>query len=108
MVDYVIALATNNQLKLRADDIISKAKANYESKLEPVVELMETLFSKKEELDEVAELIPNSTYFRSIHYKTEKSWSCKRRVVTKVVYGNKGLKIRQVVTSIPAKKNLFF
>lgn len=103
-VDYAIAMSTNTQLKLRANDIIAKAKADYEAQLEPVIELMETLFSKEEELDEVAELIPNSTYFRSIRYKTEKSWSCERRVVTKVVYGNKGLKIRHVVTSISAKK----
>ena len=85
-------MSTNNRLKLRANDIIAKAKADYEAQLEPVVELMETLFSKQEELEEVPKLIPNSTYFRSIRYKTEKSWSRQRRVVTKVVYGNNGLK----------------
>ncbi len=68
------------------------------------MELIETFFSKEEDLEEVAELIPNSTYFRSLRYKTEKSWSCERRVVTKVVYGNNGLKIRHVVTSLSAKK----
>ncbi len=103
-VDYAIAISTNSQLKLRANDIIAKAKADYQAQLEPVFELMETLFSKEEELEEVAELVPNSTYFRSIRYKTEKSWSCQRRVVTKVVYGSKGLKIRHVVTSLSAKK----
>ena len=65
---------------------------------------METVFSKEEDLEEVAELIPNSTYFRSIRYKTETSWSCERRVVTKVVYGSNGLKIRHVVTSLSAKQ----
>ena len=93
-------MGTNSQLKLRAGDIIAKAKADYEAQLKPVVELMETLFSKEEELEEVAELVPNSTYFRSLRYKTEKSWSCERRVVTKVVYGSNGLKIRHVVTSL--------
>ncbi len=104
LVDYAIAMGTNSQLKLRAGDIIAKAKADYEAKLEPVVELMETVFSKEEDLEEVAELIPNSTYFRSLRYKTETSWSCERRVVTKVVYGSNGLKIRHIVTSLSAKK----
>ncbi len=104
LVDYVIAMATNSQLKLRAGDIISKARADYEATFEPVVELMETLFSKEEELEELAELVPDSTYFRSLRYKTEKSWSSPRRVVTKVVYGSNGLKIRHVVTSLSVKK----
>jgi len=103
-VDYVIAMATNNQLKLRASDTIEKAKQDYEQRLEPVVELMESLFTKDEELDEVPKLVPNSTWFRSLCYQTEKSWSCQRRVVTKVCYGSEGLKIRHVVTSIPASK----
>ncbi|WP_172963216.1 transposase, partial [Microcystis aeruginosa] len=45
-VDYAIAMGTNNQLKLRASDIIEKSKRDYEQRLEPVVELMETLFAK--------------------------------------------------------------
>ena len=68
LVDYVIAMGTNSQLKLKSGDIIAKAKADYEAQLEPVVELMETFFSKEEDLEEVAELIPNSTYFRSLRY----------------------------------------
>ncbi len=103
-VDYVLAMATNSQLKLRASDIIEKARADYEQRLEPVVELMETLFSKDEDLEEVPKLVTNSTWFRSLCYQTEKSWSCQRRVVTKVCYGSEGLKIRHVVTSLPASK----
>ncbi len=103
-VDYVLAMATNSQLKLRASDIIEKAKADYELRLDPVVELMETFFSKDEELEEVPKLVPNATWFRSLCYQTEKSWSCQRRVVTKVCYGSEGLKIRHVVTSLPASK----
>ena len=37
-------------------------------------------------------------------HKTQDSWSRSRRVVTKVAYGSKGLKIRHVVTSLPADK----
>ncbi len=50
-VDYVLAMATNSQLKLRASDTIEKAKRDYEQRLEPVNELMETLFSKDEDLE---------------------------------------------------------
>ena len=103
-VDYAIAMGTNNQLKLRASDIIEKAKKDYEQRLEPVVELMDTLFAKEEDLELVRKLVPDSTWFRSLCYQTEKSWSCQRRVVTKVIYGSKGLEIRHVVTSLPASK----
>ena len=103
-VDYVIAMSTNSQLKLRASDIIEKAMVDYESRLEPVVKLMDSLFSKDEELEEVRKLVTNSIWFRSLCYQTEKSWTCQRRVVTKVGYGSDGLKIRHVVTSLPASK----
>ena len=73
-VDYVIAMATNNQLKLRASDIIEKAKKDYEQRLEPVVELIETLFAKEEDLEIVSKLVPAATFFRSLCYQTESSW----------------------------------
>ena len=103
-VDYVLAMATNSQLKLRASDIIEKAKADYDERLKPVTKLMETLFSPNEELEEVGQLVPESTWYRSLCYKTQKSWSRSRRVVTKVCYGSKGSKMRHVVTSLPASK----
>jgi hypothetical protein len=103
-LDYVLAMATNNQLKLRASDVIQKAKNDYEQRLEPVTELMEDLFSKDEDLELVSKLVPNSTWFRSLCYQTETSWSRQRRVVTKVAYGGEWLKIRHVVTSISASK----
>ena len=82
-VEYSIAMATNSQLKLRASDIIEKAKNKYEGKLKPVIELMDSCFSKDEDLEEVRKLVPSSTWYRSLCYQTEKSWSCQRRVVTK-------------------------
>ena len=100
-VNYVIAMATNSQLKLRATNLIEKAKKEYEEKLLPVTKLMDSLFSKDEDLEEVRKLVPNATWFRSIYYQTEKSWSRQRRVVTKVVYGSEGLELRHVVTSLP-------
>lgn len=103
-VDYVLAMATNSQLKLRAIDVIEKAQADYEQRLEPVTELMETLFSADESLESARQLVPESTWYRSLCYQTQKSWSCSRRVVTKVCYGSEGLKIRHVVTSLPASK----
>ena len=86
-VDYVLAMATNSQLKLRALDIIKKATTDYEQRLEPVTALMETLFSPNEVLEEAAQLVPESTWYRSLCYKTHQSWSRSRRVVTKVCYG---------------------
>ncbi len=47
-VDYVLAMATNSQLKLRASDVIEKAKIDYQQRLEPVTKLIETLFSPDE------------------------------------------------------------
>ncbi len=104
-VDYVLAMATNSQLKLRASDIIKKAQTDYESRLEPVTKLMETLFAPDEELKEANKLVPESTWYRSLCYKTQESWSRSRRVVTKVCYGSKGSKMRHVVTSLPAVIN---
>ena len=50
-VDYVFAMATNHQLKLRAKQTIEKAKNDYEQRLEPVIELRDSCFSKNEELE---------------------------------------------------------
>ena len=66
-------------------DIIEKAKSDYEQRLEPVTKLMETLFSPEEKLEEVGELVPESTFYRSLCYKTQKSWSRSRRVVTLIL-----------------------
>ena len=101
-VDYILAMATNSQLKLRASDIITKAKADYQSRLEPVTKLMETLFPPNRELKEAKKLVPSATWYRSLCYKTQTSWSRSRRVVTKVCHGCHGSKMRHVVTSLPA------
>lgn len=103
-IDYILAMATNSQLKLRASDILEKAKTDYNERLEPVTKLMETLFSTNEELLEAKKLVPESTWYRSLCYKTQKSWSRSRRVVTKVCYGSKGSQMRHVVTSLAASK----
>ncbi len=103
-VDYVLAMATNSQLKLRASDIIEKAKADYESRLKPVTKIRSTLFSPEEELEEAKKLVPESTWYRSLCYKTQQSWSRSRRIVTKVCHGFHGSKMRHVVTSLPASK----
>jgi hypothetical protein len=71
-------MGTNSQLKLRACDIIEKAKNEYEQKLEPVIELMDSCFSKDKDLEEVRKLFPNLTWDRSLCCQTEKSWSRQR------------------------------
>ncbi len=103
-LDYILAMATNSQLKLRASDIIEKAKADYQQRLKPVTELMEILFSPDEELEEAKKLVPESTWYRSLCYETQKSWSRSRRVVTKFCHGAHGSQMRHVVTSLPASK----
>ncbi len=103
-VDYVFGMATNSQLKMRASDVIAKAKADYEQRLAPVTSLMEELFSPNEDLTVALELVRESLWYRSLTYKTQRSWSCARRVVTKVAYDSQGLKMRFVVTSLAATK----
>ncbi len=66
---------------------------------------METFFSTDEELEEAKNKVPESTWYRSLCYKTQQSWSRSRRVVTKVCYGCHGAKMRHVVTSLPAVIN---
>lgn len=103
-VDYVLAMATNNQLQRRANEIITKAKKDYGQRLEPVTALMSEMFSPSDDISEASELVSPAIWDRSLCYKTQESWSRSRRVVTKVCYGSKGLKIRHVVTSLPADK----
>ncbi len=103
-LDYVLAMGTNSQLQRRANDVITKAKNDYLKRLEPVSSLMEQMFSPSEEVSEASELVPPAVWYRSLCYKTIDSWTRSRRVVTKVAYGSKGLKIRHVVTSLPADK----
>ena len=103
-VDYVLAMSTNSQLQRRASDVITKAKDDYGKRLEPVSALMEQMFSPDEEVSEAEQLVPPAIWYRSLCYKTQNSWSRDRRVVTKVTYGSKGVKLRHVVTSLPASK----
>lgn len=103
-VDYVFGMATNSQLRMRASDVIVKAKADYEQRLTPVTSLMEELFSPDEDLTVAGELVRVALWYRSLTYKTKNSWSRARRVVTKVAYDSQGLKMRFVVTSLAAAK----
>ncbi len=103
-VDYVLAMSTNSQLQRRASDVITKARDDYAKRLEPVSALMEQMFSADDEVSEAEELVPPAIWYRSLYYKTQKSWSRDRRVVTKVTSGSQGVKIRHVVTSLPASK----
>lgn len=103
-VDYVFGLATNNQLRMRASDIIAKAQADYEQRLTPVTCLMEKLFRPDEDLSVAEELVRETLWYRSLSYKTQTSWSRNASVVTKVTYDSQGLKMRFVVTSLPAAK----
>ncbi|MCC5620790.1 transposase, partial [Nostoc sp. CHAB 5715] len=83
----------------------NRASLEFEQKLSTVVSFLETLFIPDEELQQQAsELIDNSTWYKSLDYKTRESWSRSRRVVSKVEYGAKGNNIRFIVTSLTTKK----
>lgn len=101
-VDYVFGLATNSQLRMRASDVVKKASADYEQRLTPATSFLEHFFQPEEDLTIVKELVPGCVWYRSLYYKTQKSWSRSRRVVTKVAYDSQGLKMRFVVTSLKA------
>ena len=69
-----------------------------------VIPSLDSTISPDEQPESVGQLVPEATWYRSLCYKTQQSWSCARRVVTKVCYGSEGLQIRHVATSLPAAK----
>ncbi|WP_229551407.1 IS1380 family transposase [Nostoc sp. CHAB 5836] len=104
-VDYVFGLAQNSRLIQMTTTTQNRAKLEFNEKLSTVVSFLETVFNPNEQLSEVAsDLINNSILYKSLDYKTRESWSCSRRVVSKVEYGAKGTNIRFVVTSLTTKK----
>jgi hypothetical protein len=104
-VDYVFGLAQNSSLIGLTRTTQSRASLEFEQKLSTVVSFLETMFKPDEELAEFAgDLINNSIWYKSLDYKTRKSWSRSRRVVFKVEYGVKGTNVRFVVTSLSTNK----
>ncbi len=102
-VDYVFGLATNERVRRGVAEIISKASAEYDQRLIPVVSFWEKQFHPDEDISEEAQqLVKGSLHYRSLYYKRSDSWSRFRRVVSKVTYDDQGLKLRFVVTSLPA------
>lgn len=85
-VEYVIAMATNAALERMSQDIEAKAKAEWER------------------CQTVEPPLLGTPWYRSINYRTQDSWSRRRRVVAKVTYDEDGAHRRFVVTSIPASK----
>lgn len=61
-VDYVFGLASNNQLRMRAFDVIEKASADYEQRLTPATSFLEQLFRPEEDLSVVKELVPGEVW----------------------------------------------
>ena len=103
-VDYVFGLSKNSRLMTMTRETQRQARASYEHTLQTVESFLETLFHPEEELKEVENLVLPCVLYRSLNYQTEKSWSRFRRVVSKVEYSSTGVKVRFVVTSIPAEK----
>lgn len=104
-VDYVFGLAQNSRLIQMTQPTQNRAKQEYLQKLQTTVSFFETLFNPDEELEKQAtELIDSAIWYRSLSYQTRESWSCTRRVVSKVEYGATGAKTRFVVTSLRTDK----
>jgi Transposase DDE domain group 1 len=114
--EVIAGKSTINRLEYCPEEILDRSQSRYH-KIEHQPEKIEKVFvdiflnsyarPPREiilDLEEVRKLVPSSTWFRSINYRTEKSWSCQRRVVTKVCYGSEGLTIHHVVTSLSASK----
>ncbi|HEY9833512.1 MAG TPA: IS1380 family transposase [Stenomitos sp.] len=103
-VDYVFGLSKNSRLMTMTRETQHQARVSYEYTKQTVESFLETLFHPDEELKEVENLVLPCVLYRSLNYQTEKSWSRFRRVVSKVEYSHKGIKVRFIVTSIPSKK----
>ena len=85
-VDYVFGYASNSRLQRRTHQLELKAKENYEY---------------YQEVDPSYEPPP---LYRTVYYRTLKSWKCFRRLVCQLSYDKHGVHRRFVVTSIPASK----
>jgi Transposase DDE domain group 1 len=79
-VDYVFGMARNKRLEPMIADEIARAKATYET-------------------TKTAACV-----FKELDYRTKKSWSKSRRVVSKAEHLEKGSNPRFIVTSLPAEK----
>jgi hypothetical protein len=78
-VDYVLGLAQNSRLKAAISTEMAEAKAQYEATQQA------------------------ARVFRDFRYRTQKSWSCERRVIGKAEHLAKGENPRFVVTSLSTK-----
>lgn len=103
-VDYVFGLSQNSRLMKMTLNTQHKARDCYEHNKQTVVSFLEKLFHPEEDLNnETENFLKPSVLYRSLNYQTEKSWSQFRRVVSKVEYSPKGVKVR-VVTSLATNK----
>ena len=87
-VDYVLGLAGNGVLERMSQPLEAKAKAEFErcGSVEPP--------------------LPTTAWYRTVYYRTQSSWTRRRRVVSKITYSEAGPKRHYVVTSIPASQML--
>jgi hypothetical protein len=104
-IDYVFGLAPNNRLLQATKSIQYRAAQEYSSKIKPVVEFFETLFTPSSDLtSSAAAFVDNSVWYCSLDYQTLETWSRNRRVVAKVEYSYEEVDTRFVVTSLPVNK----
>ena len=107
-VEYVIAYSSNPRLRTFTWGLEQRAKAAYELQRQQIEATLKPLFTGpageaepklvdlKAELDRV---VPPQVWYQSVVYRTEKSWSCSRRLVCKLTYDAKGAHRHFVCTS---------
>lgn len=98
-VEYVIAYPSNPRLRTFTWGLEQRAKAAYELQRQQIEATLKPLFTGpagevepksvdlKVDLDRV---VPPQVWYQSVTYRTEKSWSCSRRLVCKLTYDAKG------------------
>lgn len=104
-VEYVVAHASNANLRKRTWHLEERAKAAYvESRDAIAAELTARLGDTPEALADLDSLVPPQIYYQSLDYQTERSWSTARRLVCKLTYDGKGVRRHFIVSSWTAQQ----
>ena len=104
-VEYVVAHASNARLRERTWHLEERAKAAYMKSRDLIsAELKARLGDIPEALADLDALVPPQTYYQSLNYQTERSWSVSRRLVCKLTYDGKGVRRHFIVSSWTAQQ----
>jgi len=103
-VDFVFGLSSNERLLRITQDLVPSVEEDYRQRQRRAQECFEKNLGKDTvKQTQVHSLVPSAIWYRSVPYRTLNSWSKTRRVVCKLVYDEKGLNRRFLVTSYTAQ-----